>query len=269
MLKQKHERSRGILHVAAADPMTGHRRYLPSPDLAPFAEHYWSFAHEFDAPQLTETLPFPVVYLIFEHGEALIAGVQRQKFSRVLEGNVRVRAVKFRPGGFRPFVDAPVSTLTDKTVSLTTLFGVQHADLVTRVLNEQDDQVAFATIEDFLRTRAPHADAMLTLVREIAARIASDRTITHVDQIVAQFGIGLRKLQRLCDDYVGVGPKWMIQRYRLHEAAVRIAQDGNTSWTDVALDLGYADQAHFIRDFRRIVGSAPAEYARRMHKDRT
>ena len=128
-----------------------------------------------------------------------------------------------------------------------------------------DDQSAFAAIEDFLRECAPLPSAELTLIGDIAAKIASDRTITRVEQIVALFGIGLRKLQRLCDDYVGVGPKWMIQRYRLHEAAVRIAQDATKAWTAIALDLGYADQAHFIRDFRRVVGSSPAEYARRMH----
>lgn len=266
MLKQKHDRSRGILHVSAADPMHGHARYFPSPDLAPFVEHYWSFAQDFAAPQLTETLPFPVVYLIFEHGKALVAGVQRRKFSRMLEGAVRVRAVKFRPGGFRPFIDAPVSTLTDKTVSLEALFGAQHAAFVANVLSARDDQSAFGAIENFLRARAPHTDATLALLSAIATRIADDRNITHVDQIVAQFGIGLRKLQRLCDDYVGIGPKWMIQRYRLHEAAVRIAQDPEVDWAEIALDLGYADQAHFIRDFRRVVGSAPAEYARRMQR---
>ncbi len=266
MLKQKHERSRGILHVPAADPMAGHRRYFPSADLAPFIEHYWAFTHDFAAPQLTETLPFPVVYLIFEHGEALVAGVQQHKFSRVLEGAVRVRAVKFRPGGFRPFLDAPVSTLTDKTMSLQALFGAQHGDFVAGVLSERDDQAAFAAIETFLREHAPCADPAMTLIGEIATAIASDRAITHVDQIVARYGIGLRKLQRLCDDYVGIGPKWMIQRYRLHEAAVRIAREADVSWTDIALDLGYADQAHFIRDFRRVVGHAPAEYARRMRR---
>lgn len=264
MLKQKNQRSRGILHVPATDPMQGHRRYFPSPDLAPFVEHYWSFAHEFNAPQLTETLPFPVVYLIFEHGEALVSGVQPRRFSRTLEGAVKVRAVKFRPGGFRPFLDAPVSTLTGKTVPLTTLFGAQHADFAACVLAATDDQTAFADVEAFLRARRPEADETLALVGAIAERIASDRAITQVEQVAAEFDLGLRKLQRLCGDYVGVGPKWMIQRYRLHEAAARIAHGATASWSEIALDLGYADQAHFIRDFRRVVGNAPAEYARRM-----
>ena len=64
--------------------------------------------------------------------------------------------------------------------------------------------------------------------------------------------------------YVGVGPKWVIRRYRLHEAAARVAEGGRVDWPALALDLGYVDQAHFIKDFKAIVGRAPAAYAKDM-----
>jgi AraC-like DNA-binding protein len=80
--------------------------------------------------------------------------------------------------------------------------------------------------------------------------------------LTREFGLGLRKLQRLFDDYVGVSPKWVIQRYRLHEAAERIAAGRVADFADLALELGYADQAHFNRDFKKLVGRSPAEYAR-------
>jgi AraC-like DNA-binding protein len=92
--------------------------------------------------------------------------------------------------------------------------------------------------------------------------VASDRRITRVEQLVRELGVGARRLQRLFDEYVGVSPKWIIQRYRLHEAAERIAAGCANDWATLALDLGYADQAHFIRDFKRLVGLPPAEYAR-------
>ena len=70
-----------------------------------------------------------------------------------------------------------------------------------------------------------------------------------------------RTLQRLFRRYVGVGPKWVLQRYRLHEAAERIADGYDGDWAALALDLGYFDQAHFIKDFKALVGCSPAEYA--------
>jgi AraC-like DNA-binding protein len=81
-----------------------------------------------------------------------------------------------------------------------------------------------------------------------------------VDDLAAAAGRSPRALQRLFREYVGVTPKWVLRRLRLQEAAERMA-DGTGDWAALALDLGYFDQAHFINDFRRVVGRSPAEYA--------
>ena len=70
-----------------------------------------------------------------------------------------------------------------------------------------------------------------------------------------------RSLQRLFREYVGVTPKWVLQRVRLHEAAERMADGDSDCAAALALDLGYFDQAHFIKDFKAIVGRSPSEYA--------
>ena len=54
----------------------------------------------------------------------------------------------------------------------------------------------------------------------------------------------------------------MIRRYRLHEAAERLSDGEAVNLAELALDLGYFDQAHFVKDFGAIVGIAPREYAR-------
>jgi AraC-like DNA-binding protein len=71
-----------------------------------------------------------------------------------------------------------------------------------------------------------------------------------------------RTLQRLFAKYVGVSPKWVIQRYRLHEAAEQLAAGSSIGQAALAADLGYSDQAHFVRDFKSVVGMTPLAYAR-------
>jgi AraC-like DNA-binding protein len=82
-----------------------------------------------------------------------------------------------------------------------------------------------------------------------------------VEDLVARWEMPTRTLQRLFARYVGVTPKWVIRRYRLHEAAERLAVPG-VSQSQLAAELGYSDQAHFIRDFRAVVGMSPAAYGR-------
>ena len=88
-----------------------------------------------------------------------------------------------------------------------------------------------------------------------------DPAVVRVDELAARHAMSPRTLQRLFRRYVGVSPKWVLQRYRLHEAAERIAEGRDGDWAATALELGYFDQAHFIRDFKALVGASPAQYA--------
>ena len=63
-------------------------------------------------------------------------------------------------------------------------------------------------------------------------------------------------------DFVGVGPKWVLKRYRMHEAAERIASGEAGDGASLALDLGYFDQSHFIRGFTAQIGLSPSAYER-------
>ncbi|MGH3421218.1 MAG: helix-turn-helix domain-containing protein, partial [Streptosporangiaceae bacterium] len=78
-----------------------------------------------------------------------------------------------------------------------------------------------------------------------------------VGQLSAESGMTARSLQRLFADYVGVSPKWVMRRARLHEAAERADSGEPVDWAALASDLGYADQAHLTRDFTVTIGVPP------------
>ena len=62
---------------------------------------------------------------------------------------------------------------------------------------------------------------------------------------------------------MGVGPKWVILRYRIHEALERAESDPEVDWAELAADLGYSDQAHLTRDFTSTIGAPPTALATR------
>lgn len=262
MVHPKHDPPRGVLRAADSAAGFVHARYWPSPDLAPFVEHYWTVEWNLDRPCVRETLPHPVVHIVLEGERATLTGPTTRRFTAQLEGEGRVFGVKFHPGGFRPFAGGPVSAYADRTIDLGHVFGTAAQGLASRALAGADHRAAIAELEAFLRTRDARIDATAASMARIAACMAAEREITRIEQVAQRFGIGVRSLQRRFRDYVGVSPKWVIQRYRLHEALARIDAGGEVDWTALALDLGYADQAHLIRDFRQIVGCTPTQYAR-------
>jgi AraC-like DNA-binding protein len=226
-------------------------------------EHFWAVRWHFhgSAPYLVETLPHPSVHLVFKTGVGgRIQGVARGKFSTLLEGNGGVLGCKFRPGGFYPFTRAPVASLTDATITLGSVWGAHGTELERTVLARHNDDGKIEVIERFLRDRRPEPDEGAALAATIVYGIAADRGILTVEDVARRFGLNLRRLQRLFARYVGVNPKWVIQRYRLHEAAEQLAR-APASQAALALELGYADQAHFVKDFKAVVGTSPAAYA--------
>jgi AraC-like DNA-binding protein len=266
MGQRKTDPPRGVLTTALAGARRfRHERYHASPDLDRYVEHYWVVEWDLRglAPQRAETLPHPSVHLIFEQGgRSRIAGVARRKFSRLLEGRGGVFGVKFRPGGFQPFAGVAVSRFTDAVVRLDEVFGGAGGALDRGVLGEGTDAGRVGVVERFFRARLPAPDAAVGLVTEMVYAVAGDRAILKVDDLARRFDRNPRALQRLFSRYVGVSPKWVIQRYRLHEAAARLASGETVRQATLAHALGYSDQAHFVRDFKATVGVSPAAYAR-------
>jgi transcriptional regulator GlxA family with amidase domain len=168
--------------------------------------------------------------------------------------------VKFRPGGFSGFLGRPVHEISDRSVSLPHVFGEAARDLERAAAAEADPDAKIALTEAFLRARMPSPDPEVDLVQAVVIDMLAVDPGSTVQEVARRQAVSTRTLQRLFRRHVGVGPKWVLRRYRLQEAAEQLAAGERSDWTRLALDLGYFDHAHFIRDFRAVVGRSPAEY---------
>lgn len=229
-----------------------HGYHEPSPELAPWVARYWEAHWDYTEPYRQKIVPYPNVHLSFGGGRADVNGVVSGYQIKVLEGTDHVFGVAFRPGCFRPFLGAPVSTITDKVVPAADVFGED--------VPERPDK---ETVEEFLLTRLPEPDPRAEDAAAAVETIATNPAVTKVETLADEVGVSVRGLQRLFAEYVGIGPKWVIRRYRLHGVTERMAAREPIDWAALAADLGYADQGHFIRDFKNMFGEPPTWYAER------
>jgi AraC-like DNA-binding protein len=255
---------KGILHARQGEQKFHVARHLPPLDMRWCIER--SFLITWDLrgqpPYVSETLPYPCVNLIVERDEARIWGVGTGRYSRLLDGTGWAFGLKFKPGGFYPFVRWPVSRLLNSSIAIDEVFGSDGAALVSAIRAADNEGAMVALAEQFIAARLPEPDEMVAEINRMIDCVIADRTITKVEQIAARFNVSKRTLQRLFNQYVGVSPKWVIQRYRLHEAADLLERGVGTDWAKLALELGYFDQAHFINDFKATIGKSPGEYAK-------
>ncbi|MFJ8887926.1 DUF6597 domain-containing transcriptional factor [Streptomyces sp. NPDC102402] len=271
--------TRGI--VDAPDLFTHVRFRLrdPAPALRPHLEHYWLIDWDLSEPYTSHVVPHPSVHLVFQRTEsdseteradsAEVYGVVRGLFSRRLEGSGRVCGVKFRPGAFRPFAPGrPVSEWTGRRVRAdealaAPVHGPPASAAARAVLGPADEDARVAALDAYLLPLLPPPDAGAELATELAELVRTDRSLLRVDALARAGGMSVRSLQRLFSTYVGVGPKWVILRHRIHEALQRAGADPEPDWARLAADLGYSDQAHLVRDFTATVGVPPAAFTQR------
>jgi AraC-like DNA-binding protein len=247
------------------DAITLHRAPATG-SAAHVVELYWAVAWELPPGEVRtqETLPYPSVHLVVEDGDALVYGIPRKRFTRELAGGGSVLGIKFLPGGFRPFMQASVSSLRGQVVRGADVMNVDPAPLVEAVLAAGDVQAQAAAAEAWLGKVMPPVDPRVAEAAAAVATIAADPTVVRVEELARALTTSTRSLQRLFTEYVGVPPKWVVRRFRMHEAAARAAE-GPVDWAQLALDLGYFDQPHFVRDFTATVGMPPSRYAAELH----
>ena len=264
-IRQMSVKQRGILKPEAIGQAFSLDHTDPPPDLADTVDRHWIVRWDLRdrGPFRSEVLTHPAVHIVFEPHGCLVYGVRRKLDVRTLSGTGFAVGTKFLPGGFSAFTDRPISELTDRVLPISAILGPDAKELETAGDNYEHARALLGSLMDVLRglRRDPSPDA--DLVNAVVADMREAEPGTRVSEIADRHAVSARTLQRLFARYVGVGPKWVLQRYRLHEALESFNRSGHSDWSRLALDLGYFDHAHFIRDFRAVVGRTPRQYGAR------
>jgi AraC-like DNA-binding protein len=246
--------------VTAARTITT-ERFAPSVALEGHLDYHWYVGWDLEQPHDQQVIPQPRIHIAAEEGRLLVHGIGRKPFLRRLTGRGHTLGASFLPGLFRPVLGSPVSAIADQVVPAQELLGVDDRPAADRILSSETPAETVAVLESYLLEAGLPTDPVAEDVRRWMALAETDRSITRAEQLAERAGLSLRSLQRLFSEYVGIGPKWVVQRFRVLEVAAR-AHSGDVDWAAVAAELDFSDQAHLVRTFREVVGAPPAAYAK-------
>ena len=239
-------------------------RYAPSDHLLDLVERFWIPVWSLAEPSTQSTLQHPVCLVVVSNTYARFYGVSRGRSSVTLEGDGWAVGTMLRPAAGRLVLGRSVAEVTDTWVELRDLLpGPALVDDVRAVMHDDPHEpaahlAAIAHVESWLATHLP-VDAAGLAVNRLVAWLRDHPEVTRVDEVAREAGLSERSLQRLVEQRIGLSPKWLLQRRRLHDA-VEALKSGRGTLADLAADLGYADQAHFTHDFRTVTGMTPGDY---------
>ena len=268
---------RGYVASSSVLPKPLRERHLPSPEVPLFLN--------FGAPhrQVDDEEPNRWV----RRDGAWIVGLHERRRLSDAVGHRDFMVVRFTPLGAHLFLGAPMHLVTGRAVELRAIDPSLAARVMQRVNPEQSWDDRFDAIEALIAERV----ARTALPREVAwvsRRLEAADGRLRLRRILGEIDCSHRALIARFRTCIGCNPKTFARLLRFDRAMrtlnslIRkpadapagqpyIESDGpedrraaTVRWVDIAADCGYFDQSHFIRDFRRFAGAAPAEFVRQV-----
>ena len=151
--------------------------------------------------------------------------------------------------------------LTGEVVDLSALLGDRVGDLRERLVNTSGVRERLAVVESWLlqrveRGRPPHA-----ATRWAVDRISASGGQVKTRELARQSGYSEKHLIGLVRREVGLTPKHLARIHRFQGFLERLREQPDPSWSHLAVDCGYYDQSHLIREVRQFSGCTPGELA--------
>lgn len=170
-----------------------------------------------------------------------------------VEAGTTFVGVRFLPGMVASAVPVNGESLTDTTVALEAIWRGDAKLLGKRLLQAETAEERGAVLERMLlfRRAVPRAQRGIGLIVERDGQVSLEEVcdIAH---------LGERHFRRYCLERTGLTPKMLARIVRFRRARLRLAEGSPVSLAQLAVDTGYFDQAHMIRDFRALAGDTPA-----------
>ncbi|PYS74826.1 MAG: hypothetical protein DMF69_00550 [Acidobacteria bacterium] len=249
-----------------------YREFYPRPPLSRFVECFWTLeAGATSEPSHPERiLPDGCSELILNFGSRFSqhqgGSTTRQPRNFLVgqmtgpilispTGTVELIGIRFHPGGTTPFFRVPMHELTDQVTDLGSLASGLERSLLDATVDLLDMSARVVAVETLLTTLVLRCgrDAW---VLDLALKVVESGGLVSVDQLAQKAGISSRQLERRFLRDVGLGPK-MLSRILRFQQVFRAVERCDGAWAPVAVECGYYDQAHLIRDFNQFAQQTP------------
>ncbi|MCM0649103.1 helix-turn-helix domain-containing protein [Clostridium swellfunianum] len=176
-------------------------------------------------------------------------------------GKVGLLGIRFWPGMMYPFFQIPMKELTNKYIDLSFIAKELSKEIEASVLSSTNFEERFSLVNSIL---TKHLMSKLTptnkVVEESINIIKYSNGMIAVASLSESIGIGSRQLERLFNVYLGISPKMFNRITRFQRIFKELEKHRINNWLVLALQCGYYDQAHFIKEFKQFSGMNPNSF---------
>ncbi len=190
----------------------------------------------------------------------IISGVRHTFFEFYPPKNFTMAGLRFTLFGFSQLFKRPAYHFTDNNFSANDVFGKEVEFIHERLYEAQDARRIFLILNDWIRKRLSDCSLQEILKWNKLEKIFHEQNVAVSEQIKSNMGYSHKHSIKLIKQYSGLSPKEIKNIYRFDKTLKEISAIPAKSWAGFSYENNYADQSHFIRDFKRYSGYTPIEF---------
>ena len=257
-MKVNEKKISGVLNQQSSSKNYQLERLWPDEVVADFVEQFWFVSWNLlpESEHTQVNLPDSNFHLIIENGKAKILGPIKRKYTYTMQGEGHIVGVKFQVGALSSLLKNEPATYIDKEISVEDIFKFSGTDVALAIAGCYNNLDKAVTLQSFLQSYSTKSSRDLNEFQKLVTLVKENNQITSVKDLSESSSLPIRTIQRYFKKYLGITPKWLIRRYRLHQAMTMLEQK-EVAMADIAAKLGYTDQSHLIKDFSDMLGYTP------------
>jgi AraC-like DNA-binding protein len=170
--------------------------------------------------------------------------------------------VDFTPIGARQLLQLPMHLVSNRTTELTDLLGSEADRLIEQLVEARDWHCRFLILDNFLLSRIRRYQRSTREIDWAWRQLDHSQGAIRVQQISDQLHWTRKRLVRAFRDEIGIPPKVLARVLRFRRALAEFRAQAIVDFSQLAVECGYSDQAHMIRDFKDFSGLTPTELVR-------
>lgn len=195
-----------------------------------------------------------------------VSGMQQKYLNISVHQHSEMLVVQFKPGGAYPFFKIPINDLNDTVRQSETYFGESVTNLRNDITFHKDVNEKFGVVKQWLIEVLEEKKAPPQEIVEIILKLQSQPFTKHHD-LFKNYSKSRKNLINQFKKYCGLTPKILHRIFRFNTLLARINQQRNIVWADIVYETGYADQAHFIKEFQEFCGFNPTKFIKNGYND--
>lgn len=251
------------------------KRIPPEDTLSHVVKEYWIYENADPAPVRQKIIPDGYCEIVIHYGDPyriclygdweeqsklLLAGQIHKAFYLENTGRSGMIGIKLHPVAPCMLFGLAMSEITDRVIPLEET-GCDVEPLLQLTSGEREVQSTIAAANAWLSALAPVSEPEPVMqVREAVDHILQHNGLIGIEALARDAGVTRRHLERNFKKIVGLTPKFYARIIQFGYIFKAI-EAGETAWVDVALNSGYFDQSHFIKNFSAFTGELPSKYA--------